>query len=137
MSKISKLSADIPPSEYEFDVQFKGKYTRKAYSGRFKGKIPNTRDRVKADIVRAKLSGGADEDQLDPSVLLINKMYSYLSVALTEYPDWWQKSAYGYDLIDGNAITEVYKAQQLCEMEWLKAIWGEELEDSDEEEEKA
>lgn len=134
MSKSSDLSSILPPSTYEFDIDAKGSLTNRRYEGRFKGKIGNTQDRVKADIIRAQSNGGMD-DYLDPSVLMINKMYAYLKVVITEAPNWWKEAGDGYRLLDSNIISEVYAEQQVREEAWLKKIWGTEDDDKKEESE--
>ena len=129
MSKSKDLSSILPPSTYEFELKEKGKITKKEYSGTFKGKIANTQDRVRADIIRADCNGGMD-DYLDASVLMINKMYAYLKVVIVDAPSWWKEAGDGYRLIDSNIIAAVYAEQQEKEKEYIKMVWG-----SDEDEE--
>lgn len=123
MNKSNNLPKTLPDMEYEFTLDVKGDLTQKQYSGNFKYQIPTIKMRAVAEKKRAELNSGL-EDSLDPSVLNIHYMISYLIVTLVDAPTWWMESDYGYDLYDTNVIRALYDRVAEIEKGWIDTVFG-------------
>lgn len=124
MNKNKSLNGDIPPTTSDFMIDVEGNITKKRFVGEFSCKIMNKKDTAMVAKHRAYLNGDM-ADFVDPLVLRLHMMISYLRYALTEYPKWWKEADLGYELYDENVIKEVYDQVLNFEEEWYKQIWGE------------
>lgn len=124
MSKISKLSKEIPETTCEFQIEVEGDLTKNRFIGEFVCKIPRRKEQCLIDKHRAFLNSGL-ADQLDPRTLRFHHEISYLRYTITESPKWWKESDLGYELYDENVVRAIYDKVLEFEVEWLKEIWGE------------
>ena len=53
MSDSITLPTDLPPKDYEFDIDVEGGLTKTRYKGDFKFSIPNNKRKALADKMRA------------------------------------------------------------------------------------
>jgi len=105
-----------------FEIQLIGDESRINWFGKFKYTRPNLGARSRIDVMRTRLDG--DLDNLDYAVRDYNKAVSYLRYTLSEYPDWWRDSSFGFDLYDANVISEIYNKCMEFEEEWKKKVFG-------------
>jgi hypothetical protein len=121
------LPKKLPDMEIIFTVDnLEGKLSKKVFSGEFKYRMPTLKGRAQADKMRADLNGGLDA-ALDKSVLNFHYMIAYLRFSLAEFPDWWKRSEYGYNLYDYNVVEEVYKRCSDFEKDWMLKVWGKDV----------
>lgn len=125
MSKFNSLTKDMPPTETDVQVEAVGDVTKRKFIGEFTVKIPRRKEQCLIDKHRAFLNGPAPEN-LEPATLKFHHMISYLRYVVTQSPKWWQESDLGYELYDENVVQAVYDKVLEFEVEWLKAVWGEE-----------
>jgi hypothetical protein len=127
MSKLSNIGKDIPATESDFVVEVEGEVTKRRFIGDFSCKIPRKKEQCLIDKHRAFLNGPQPE-QLSPETLRFHHMISYLRYTLDDKgcPKWWKESDLGYELYDENVVKSVYDKVLEFEVEWLKAVWGEE-----------
>ena len=123
MSESNKLPKTMPDMEHAFNIDIKGALTHKTFSGAFKYRIPNIKMRAAAAKKLAELNSGLEES-LDPTVLNLHYMVSYLRVTLVETPEWWTNADFGYELYDSNVIKAVYDNVSALEQEWTETVWG-------------
>lgn len=73
--------------EYAFELNFEdGK--GKVWKGRFVNKILSIRERQMVGVMRARLTGGAPYESMDPLTSEINLMVTHLTTSLKERPEW-------------------------------------------------
>lgn len=125
MSKINKLSKEVPPTEKDFQVVVEGDTTKKRFVGEFRCRIPRRKEQCMIDKHRAFLNGPMPE-QLSPETLKFHHRISYLRYTIVDQPKWWKEADLGYELYDSNVVDEVYNQVLAFEEEWLTAVWGEE-----------
>jgi hypothetical protein len=127
MSKINALSKEIPSSECTFQIDVVGDVTKKKYVAEFTCRIPRRKEQCLIDKHRAFLNGSMAE-MLDPATLRFHHMISYLryTIDTESAPKFWKESDLGYELYDENVVATLYERVLAFEVEWLKAIWGEE-----------
>lgn len=125
MSKINNLSKDIPDTSHEFTIEVEGSVTKRRFIGEFTCKIPRKKEQCLIDKHRAFLNGDL-VDALSPTTIRFHHMIAYLRYTITESPKWWKESDLGYELYDDNVVSEIYDKVLEFEVEWLKAVWGEE-----------
>lgn len=127
MSKINKLSKDIPLAESTFVLDVIGDVTKKRFLGEFTCKIPRRKEQCLIDKHRAFLNGDLPQ-MLDAATLRYHHMISYLryTIVTESCPKFWKESDLGYDLYDENVTKELYNKVLEFEESWLKEIWGEE-----------
>ena len=132
MNKNNSLT-ELPSMDFEFFFEGTGVITKQGYKGEFSYKMPNTKVQCLIDKHFAYLNGDL-AIQLDSSTLKIHRKIAYLRYTLTEFPKFWKEKDLGYELMDHNIIDEVYDKVIDFENDWMKEVWGDELnEDKDEE----
>jgi len=92
--------------EYKFHVNIEGSESKAIWHGDFKYKRPSLGDRARIDVMRARLSG--DLETISVEVADFIEAVSHLRYTLVDFPKWWGEANYGYDLYDGNVISEIY-----------------------------
>ena len=117
------MSSDIPLKERTFQIEIEGNLTKHLYTGEFRTKIMNIKERAQKDKHCAFLDG-PNSDKLSPSVLWLHLMISHLRYSLVSFPEWWSTADLGYELLDSNVVKEVYEQVMSFEKEWTEAIWG-------------
>jgi hypothetical protein len=124
MNKIKHLPTSLPKTNGTFSLsEFEGTTTGHKYSGSFACQIPNNRIAAKISKSKALLNAGLDSS-LDIFTKNLHHMVSYCKHTLTEAPDWFTESEYGYDLYDFNVLEEIYFQILKKEEEWYTSIWG-------------
>lgn len=55
-------------------------------------------------------------------------MISYLRYTLNvkECPRWWKESDLGYEMYDENVVEAIYDKVLEHEVQWMRAVWGDE-----------
>lgn len=122
MSK-KHLPKSIPDRDYEFEVNVKGSITGQEYEGKFKSRIPNLRTQAMIAKTYAFYNAGF-EATLDAQIKNLHRMAAYLKHTITEAPEWFMHTDYGYDLYDENVVSEIYFKVLKYEEEWLNTVWG-------------
>lgn len=94
---------DTELRKYTFKKEYE--FFGKVLQGTFEAKYMSVTDRIKIGVLRSKLLDGADN--VDPLTDDIVFMISYLQVALTKVPRWWN---YDQLSLDGDLekLREVY-----------------------------
>ena len=110
----------LPNMEHSFKVQTVGSETGINWAGDFKYRRPTLGARSRIEKSRAMLQG--DISNVDQEVENFNYMISYLRHTLTEYPEWWLETGFGYELYDGNIVSEVFNKVMEYESEWKKKV---------------
>ena len=124
MNTIKDLLKALPDMEHSFELaEVPGDVTGIRYSGNFRYRIPTNKQKALAERKRAELTGGLD-DQMSTSVVQFIYKIAYLRATLIEYPEWWAKADYGYDLHDVSIVDEVYNKVILFENDWMSKVWG-------------
>lgn len=123
MNKLKHLPKSIPEKDTEFQLKSTGALTKEKYSGTFKCKIPNLRVQAQIAKTKAFLNAGF-EDSLDSQMKNLHQMVAYLKHTVTDSPDWFRESDYGYDLFDANVVEEIYLKVLRFEEDWLEQVWG-------------
>jgi hypothetical protein len=119
-----KLLSELPSMTHEYEIDVIGEELKIPYKGKFTYKKPNLKAKSLAEKKRAELDGVHVGD-LDLTVQKLHFMISYLRYSLTSFPDWWEKSDYGYALYDYNVVQAVFDEADKFETEWTKKVWGE------------
>lgn len=131
MNKLKHLPKSIPDKDQEFELKVTGTLTKEKYLGTFKCRIPNLRTQAQIAKTKAFLNAGYDES-LDAQAKNLHHMVSYLKHTITEAPEWFSESESGYDLYDVNVVEEIYRKVLGYEEAWLKKIWGNSKENTNE-----
>ncbi len=131
MSKLDKALRDLPPDETTFVIDVIGEVTKRRFLGEFTCKIPTIKDQCMMDKHRSYLNGEFS-DNLEPGTLKFNKMVAYLRYTLKDVPSFWKKVDMGYELRDPNVIEEVYNQVLAFEDKWLKQVWDDVPEETEE-----
>lgn len=114
---------DLPTMEFTFELKnVVGEETKESKSGEFVYKRPNIR--LKSEIAKttARLNGGLTN--IDDDTALMHEIFATLRHTLTEYPKWWEKSDFGFELYDFNIVIEIWKKTQEFEKEWFDKVWS-------------
>jgi hypothetical protein len=120
---------DIPPVEFNFQVEILGSVTRKRFIGDFTSRIPRMKEQSMIEKHEAILNGNVPQF-LPTGILKLHKMISYLRYTLIEpYPKFWRDSDLGFELMDINVVEDIYNKVLKNEEEWMKQIWGDKLEE--------
>jgi len=89
-AKIQETGNEKDPREsveYTFNLNHKDG-NGKVWGGKFVNKILTIHDRQMVGIMRARLTGGAAYESMDPLSAEINLMVAHLTQSLKERPDW-------------------------------------------------
>jgi hypothetical protein len=99
-----------------------GENTGQSFNGRFKLKtILSRRDRFAADLRRREILGPQSENAmaaLNGESFMLGRLF----VSIIEAPSWWENSANGLDLNDGNIIAELFEECLKAEKEQLESV---------------
>jgi len=120
---LKHLPKTIPTRDHEFSINLQGILTKQDYEGTFKSKIPNLKAQAQMAKTKAFLNAGF-EDSLDPSTKNLHHMVAYLKHTVTDGPEWFYSTDYGYDLYDMNIIEDIYQNILKAEESWLELVWG-------------
>lgn len=123
MNKIKHLPKTIPSKDFEFSIDVQGTLSSEKYVGSFKCKIPSLKEQAQIAKYKAFLNGGLAES-LDKSIVNLHHMVAYCRFTVTQAPEWFVETDYGYDLFDQNVVEEVYHKILKFEEEWLETVWG-------------
>lgn len=130
MNEFKSLCKKLPDMQQELFFEATGEVTRITFSGTFKCKIMNNKERILVEKMSSSLNGNIE---VPLTVSNYNYMLSYLNYSLLETPRWWQDSDFGAELYDANVVEELYKQVLEFENSWTKSVWGD-LEDEESEE---
>ena len=122
----------LPNREHTFNISVKGMETGQLWEGNFTYRKPNLGAKSEIQKTKARLNG--DLKYLDEDTLLLHEMWATFKHTIIECPEWFRKSAFGYDFDDVNVLTEVYKECVKFENDWQKKVWTPEDEVKKEEE---
>ncbi len=111
----------LPSMEHTFTVSIKGTDTGQMFDGTFKYKRPNIRKNSEISRTAALLDGGIVG--LDEDTRLLHEVAATLKHTLTEFPDWWEKSDFGFELHDSNVLFEIYRECMKFEKDWRDKVW--------------
>jgi hypothetical protein len=123
----------LPSMEHVFTVSIKGTDTGQVFDGTFRYKRPNIRKNAEISKTAAILNGGIAG--LDEDTRLLHDICATLKHTLMEFPEWWEKSDFGYELHDSNVIFDIYKECMKFEGEWRDKVWASEDKKEDEKKE--
>jgi hypothetical protein len=115
--------------EHTFNIKIEGSNTRREFTGTFTYKRPNIR--IQSDIAKTTAKLNEDLRNLDEDTKFLHSVLAKLRHTLTDTPEWWQKSDYGYELFDINVVLGIYKSCQEFETEWFNKVWAEKDESKD------
>lgn len=114
----------LPSMEHTFTVKIEGNDTKQIWEGTFCYKRPNIRIETEIDKTAAILNGGIPG--LTEDTVFLHEVLATLKHTLIKYPEWFEKSDYGYELHDSNVIFELYKETRKFEKDWRDKVWLEE-----------
>ncbi len=112
----------LPPMEHTFSIEEKGSETGQPYAGTFTYKRPSLRVRTEINKTAAILDGGVVT--LDEETKYLHTVFARLKHTLSNVPDWWEKSDYGFELYDLNVVLAIYKATKEFDKEWEQKVLG-------------
>jgi hypothetical protein len=133
-NKTKQLPNEIPDDTEVFQLDVVGRITKRRFLGEFKCKIPTMKTQGMIGRHEAMLNGEYSV-YLDAGVKKIHKMIAYLRFTLIDTPLFWRESDLGYELRDDNVVEEVYDKVMAFEDKWLRTIWSNNEESSEQPEE--
>lgn len=123
MSDSENFLTKLPDMEATFEVDVIGSTTKQPYKGSFKCRILNNRGKSRAEVKATALGAGLDK-VLDIQMSNFHFWVGWLEQAIMDAPEWWTKSANGFELYDTNVVAEVYSKVRKFEDSWREKIWG-------------
>lgn len=135
MLSIDTLNQSLPDKDFVFTLKIKGNISKLDWQGHFKGQIPTNGMRASIKRKEAILNAGLETEKRScdlglpyDSIIDFHKAVAYISVVLSEYPEWLEVTNFGVDLYDKNVVFEIYDKILAKENEWYEKIWGTEVE---------
>lgn len=118
----------LPDMEYPFQIQLTGNESGVNWVGKFKYLRPSLGARGRIAAMRSRLNGDL-ENLDDPEVIDFHHMISHLRHTIIESPQWWKDTVNGYELHDGNVVSDIYNKCMDYEKEWKGKVHGGKAED--------
>jgi len=111
---------NLPDMTHTFKIQVKGRDSQINWAGEFVYKRPALGTRGRINVLRTRLNG--DLETIDAETQILNEALAHLRYTLEKYPEWWSDTSFGFDLYDGNVISEIYNKCMDFEEQWTKRI---------------
>lgn len=112
----------LPSMEHAFTINVKGSDTGQIFDGTFVYKRPTLRKNSEISKTAALLNGGING--LDEDTKLLHEVLATLKHTIVKFPEWWEKSDFGYELYDANVVFDIYKECNKFESEFRDKVWG-------------
>ncbi len=113
---------ELPSKEHTFNLKDLNLKSPEQDEGLFTYQRPNIRTRSEIGKTLARLNEGLLN--LDEETLFLHEMLSTLRHTMTDCPDWWEESDFGYDLEDINLVTGIFTECRKFDNEYVKKVWG-------------
>lgn len=110
----------LPSREHTFQINVQGSESGKQFTGSFTYRKPSLGTRSEISKTMARLNEGLKT--LDEDTLLLHEIWATLRHTLVKAPEWWEQSAFGYDLDDINVLVELYKECKNFETNYFKKL---------------